>query len=244
MSFFPRRAFWLAAPLLLSACTYLTATQAQSGQATSSQAPSTEAQSAAPPAGGNPLALNFAAPNAARGGPLSASCAGCHGAGGVSTNPKIPSLAGQITPYLHLQLAAFRAKLRPSPVMQGVAAHLSDQDIADLAAYYTAQPVGAAWKAEAEARARGEKLFMSGDAGRGVIACQVCHGENGRGVSDNHVASVTNLSPDYAVEVMHEFRDTPSFGGLVAPEAMRIALKPLSDTDLKDVAAYISSMKP
>lgn len=218
---------------LFTACAYLTGTQAQNAPA-----------SAAPPAGGNPLELKFDTPSAERGRAVyDAGCAACHGAGGVSTRASTPGLAGQITPYLHLQLAAFRAKLRPSPVMQKEAANLSDQNIADLSAYLSALPPGPAWQADADARTRGEKLFMAGDAARNVIACQVCHGADGRGISANHVASITNLSPEYAVEVMHEFRDSPSFGGIVAPEAMRIALKPLTDADLKDVAAYLSSMK-
>lgn len=227
-----RRVLLFALPISLSACAYLTRAQTTPPQATT------------PPAGGNPLALNFAAPDAVRGKTVyESSCQNCHGEGGASTRTNTPGLAGQITPYMHLQLAAFRAKLRPSQVMQGVAARLSDQDIADLSAYLTALPPGPAWKADPEARARGEKLFVNGDAARNVIACQVCHGTDGRGVSDNHVASVTNLAPEYAVEIMHEFRDTPSFGGIVAPEAMRIVLKPLGDGDLKDLAAYLSSMK-
>lgn len=224
-------------PLALSSCTPTLA----SGQ--SAPPPMTAPTAAPPPAGGNPLALNFKTPDAAHGEQLSATCASCHGAKGQSTNPKNPGLAGQIPEYLRFQLTVFRAKLRPSPTMQGVAAKLSDQDIADLSAYYAAQAPGPAWPADAVARARGEKLFMAGDAGRNVIACQICHGADGRGMAANGIAGVTNLSPKYAVEVMHEFRDAPSFGGIIHPEAMRIALKPLSDSDLTDVAAYISSMK-
>ncbi|WP_240738184.1 c-type cytochrome [Deinococcus fonticola] len=249
-----QRVQWLALfplPLLLSACMYMSGPATMQGHS-SMQASTMQAQgspSAAPPptapaAGGNPLALKFGPPDAARGKALhEGACQQCHGAGGVSTKADVPGLAGQITPYLHLQLAAFRAKLRPSAVMQGVAARLSDQDIADLAAYYTPLQPGPAWKADADARARGEKLFLSGDAGRNVVACQVCHGADGRGVSDNEVASVTNLSPGYGLNILHEFRDAPSFGGIVAPEAMRIVLKPLSDGDLKDLAAYLSSMR-
>ena len=194
--------------------------------------------------GANPLQLSFSTPNPARGEQLSATCQGCHGAGGVSANPATPRLAGQHAAYTRFQLAAFRAKLRPSPVMQGVAARLKDQDIADLAAYFAARPVGAAWKTEdAALRARGQVLFQGGDAGRNVIACAVCHGEDGRGEERLGVASVTNQSPEYALHVLHEFKDAPSFGGIVYPEAMRIALQPLTDADLKAVAAYISSMK-
>ena len=87
------------------------------------------------------------------------------------------------------------------------------------------------------------KLFTAGDAGRNVIACTICHGADGRGLSESGIASVTNLAPKYAVEVLKEFRDTPSFGGLIHPESMRIAVKPLTDADLTDVAAYLASMK-
>lgn len=228
-SFTIKQALWLSVPLVLGANFYLASSQAQ--------AP------AAPPAG-NPLALKYNTPDAKKGEALSARCAQCHGAGGVSSKPGIPGLAGQIPDYLHLQLAAFRAKLRPSDIMQGMASGLSDQDIADLTAYFTAQKPGPAWKADEAARAKGEKLFKAGDAGRNAIACQICHGADGRGIAANGVASITNLSPKYAVAVLHEFRDAPGFGGIVHPEAMRIALKPLSDADLNDLAAYISSMKP
>ena len=172
-----------------------------------------------------------------------AECAGCHGAKGMSTTDTVPGLAGQIPNYLQLQLAAFRAKLRPSEVMQPIAGKLSDQDIADLTAYYTAQNPGPAWKADAAARQRGQKLYTAGDPARNVMACTVCHGSEGRGLNANHIASITNLSPKYAVKILKEFHDAPSFGGLVPPETMRIAVHPLNDGDLNDLAAYISSMK-
>ncbi|EYB68393.1 cytochrome c, class I [Deinococcus phoenicis] len=221
-----RRSLWLAVPLALAAPVLAAVTQG------------------GPPPGGNPLALKYSTPNAARGGQLSATCQGCHGAGGVSTNPETPRLAGQVPDYVRFQLAAFRAKLRPSPVMQQVAAHLKDQDIADLAAYFASRPVGPAWKTtDAALRSRGQALFMGGDPARGAIACAVCHGTNGRGENRLGVASVTNQSPGYALDVLHEFKNTPSFGGLPQPEAMRIVLKPLGEDDLKALAAYISSMK-
>jgi len=221
-----RRSLWLLSPLLLAAPVLAVVTQGGS------------------PPGGNPLALKFSAPSAARGAQLSATCQGCHGAGGVSTQPQTPRLAGQVPGYTRFQLAAFRAKLRPSPVMQQVAARLSDQDIADLAAHFASRPVGKAWKTEDTAlRARGEALFQGGDATRNVIACAICHGADGRGQDRLGVSSVTNQSPGYALEVLHEFKGAPSFGGIIYPEAMRIALQPLNETDLQAVAAYISSMR-
>lgn len=197
------------------------------------------------PAGGNPLALTYHTPDAAHGARLSATCQGCHGANGVSTNAEIPRLAGQVPDYLRFQLAAFRAKLRPSEIMQKVASGLKDQDIADLAAHFSAQAVGPAWATtDAALRARGEALFQRGDPARNAIACAICHGQNGRGEDRLGVASVTHQSPAYALDVLHEFKNAPSFGGIIYPEAMRIALRPLNDQDLRAVAAYVSSMNP
>lgn len=66
----------------------------------------------------------------------SVTCAACHGPAGISIIPTYPNLAGQKEQYLVKQLKDFRAKIRKDPVMSGMAASLSDQDIENLAAYY------------------------------------------------------------------------------------------------------------
>ena len=66
-----------------------------------------------------------------------ASCAGCHGADGISANPLWPNLAGQKAPYLVKQLKAFRDGVRQDPMMSAMARPLSDVDIENLAAYYS-----------------------------------------------------------------------------------------------------------
>jgi cytochrome c553 len=66
-----------------------------------------------------------------------ASCAGCHGADGISANPLWPNLAGQKAPYLVKQLKAFRDGVRQDPMMSAMARPLSDADIENLAAYYS-----------------------------------------------------------------------------------------------------------
>lgn len=222
-----RLSLWLAVPfaLLIPAISAL----AQSGGGS------------APPAG-NPLALTFKTPDPAHGQAVSQSCQGCHGPGLVSKNQGIPGLAGQVPSYTRLQLAAFRAKLRPSEVMWKQAANLSDQDIADIAAYAATQQPGPAWPVEdAALRAKGEALFHMGDGPRNIIACAICHGGDGHGEDRLGVASITNLSPEYAGEVLHEFKDTPEFG-VPHPNAMRIMLRPMTEDDLKAVETYIGSM--
>ena len=74
--------------------------------------------------------------DAAAGKAKSASCAGCHGAAGISSNPMWPNLAGQKDAYLVKQMKAFRDGKRNDPMMSPMAKPLSDADIDNLAAYY------------------------------------------------------------------------------------------------------------
>ncbi len=64
-------------------------------------------------------------------------CQVCHGKGGKSTKEAYPILAGQHAAYLRKQLQAFRAGTRKDPIMNGMATELSDQDIEDLAAFFS-----------------------------------------------------------------------------------------------------------
>jgi len=85
-------------------------------------------------------ALTLAGGDAASGQALSQTCAACHGSDGNSTVETNPKLAGQHESYLVQALKSYRSGARQSPIMSGFAAALSDQDIADLAAYYSSQP--------------------------------------------------------------------------------------------------------
>lgn len=79
----------------------------------------------------------LAAGDAAAGKAKSGTCAGCHGANGVSNNPLWPNLAGQKDAYLVKQLKAFRDGTRSDPMMSPMAKPLSDDDINNLAAYFS-----------------------------------------------------------------------------------------------------------
>jgi len=63
-------------------------------------------------------------------------CQVCHGKGGKSTNPTYPRLAGQHAKYIIKQLKAFKAGIRKDPIMNGMAATLSEQDMHDVAAFF------------------------------------------------------------------------------------------------------------
>ncbi len=77
-----------------------------------------------------------AAGNAAAGKSKARACQICHGKGGVSTNPTYPILAGQHAKYLVKQLKAFRSGTRKDPIMNGMSASLSDQEMEDIAAFF------------------------------------------------------------------------------------------------------------
>ncbi|MFB9992438.1 c-type cytochrome [Deinococcus oregonensis] len=188
-------------------------------------------------------ALKFTAPDAARGAQLGASCAGCHGAGGISKDEAVPSLAGQVSSYTRQQLTAYKAKLLPNETMQNVAARLTDQDMADIAAHFSALVPGPAWKgADAAVRAQGAALYAKGDPARNLIACTVCHGAGGRGSDSLILPSIANLSPAYAEGKLAEYRETVPYAH-PSPQAMHAAAQGLTDEELTALAGYLSSLK-
>jgi cytochrome c553 len=133
--------------------------------------------------------------DAAAGATKAATCTACHGLNGNSANPEWPVLAGQNAHYARDQIARIRDGRRPNVLMQPMVKDLTEQDIADLAAFYATQtPSGneadpSYWKA-------GQKLYRGGDAARGIPACAACHGPVGRG---NPAAGYPALQAQFAV---------------------------------------------
>ncbi len=97
-----------------------------------------------------------------------------------------PSIAGQPAEYITLQLTHFKSGLRVNPVMQGMAATLTPEDMTALGIYFSQQkPKGLAAKDAALVTA-GQKLYRGGDAATGVPACAACHTPNGAGIAKNY----------------------------------------------------------
>ena len=86
------------------------------------------------------------ADNLEAGSKKSEPCAACHGAVGISPNTSWPNLAGQQKAYLVKQMKAFRDGKRTDPWMSPMATELSDEDIADLAAFFNSLPVRDAYQ--------------------------------------------------------------------------------------------------
>ena len=117
--------------------------------------------------------------------PGAVACASCHGPdGGGNEQAGFPRLAGLDAAYIESQLRAYQQGQRKNPVMAGMAAPLTDQDIKDVATYYAAlTPVSHAQPPDAAATAAGEQLASYGDmANRGLPGCFQCHGPGGLGV--------------------------------------------------------------
>lgn len=179
----------------------------------------------------------------ARGAELAAEqCASCHHRTDDSSAPEQPRIAGQNAPYLTWQLNALRAGLRPSKVMNEVAAGLSDQDIADLVAYWSSvKPTGSAWAGQdASLVAQGRKLFESGSVSTGLIACTVCHGEQGQGIRELAIPRISGQAPRYLKKALQEFAMVPDFG-LARPNAMHTVASTMTHAELDAIVAYLAS---
>ncbi|MCK5668273.1 MAG: cytochrome c4, partial [Gammaproteobacteria bacterium] len=124
----------------------------------------------------------------------SALCAACHGTDGNSVNPVWPKLAGQHSEYILKQLKDFKAGKRNNIQMNPLVATLSEEDMQDLAAYFSSQQAKIGY-ASAESLEMGEKIYRAGDASKGLPACMSCHGPTGAG---NPAASFPSLSGQHA----------------------------------------------
>jgi cytochrome c553 len=182
--------------------------------------------------------------DAAKGGTLySERCQGCHGANGNSTNPNRPKLAGQIPSYLGTQLFILKQGIRPSPVMNGIAAKLSDADMANLVAFLSAQkPTKTFASNDAKLAAEGKKLFLEGRPKDGVMACAICHGSSGEGYMSGGAPRIANQSPLYVVKIVAEFKNGP-IAESSHYTAMKVAATPLTDADVKAVVEYLASLE-
>jgi len=125
-----------------------------------------------------------AAGNAEAGKAKSVTCAGCHGAEGISLAGTWPNLAGQVPGYIESQLKAYQSGERVNSTMLGMASALSEQDMADLDAFYSSQTaaVGSIAEDQVEIATQGEQIYLGGVADKQIAACTSCHGNSGKGI--------------------------------------------------------------
>jgi cytochrome c553 len=180
-----------------------------------------------------------AAGDAAAGQANAGVCAGCHSADGNSAVPNFPKLAGQNAAYLLKQLTEIQSGSRQVVEMTGLLANFSEQDLADIAAYYASQKVQIGQTSE-ELVAAGQQIYRAGLMEKGVAACTACHSPNGTG---NASAGFPALSGQHAAYVEKQLMAFRNGARANDPNGMMrdIAAK-LSDTDIKAVADYVQGL--
>ena len=182
----------------------------------------------------------IAAGDATAGQQKSAACGACHGADGNSSNGEWPKLAGQNTVYLVKQLQDFKAGRRANPIMSGMAAPLSDQDMEDIAAYYSAQQP-APGKADPELVEKGKVIYLSGNLNSGLAACTACHGANGKGNPAAGFPAVSDQHAQYTETQLKAFR-TMQRGNDPGQMMRNIAAK-MNDDEIKAVASFMQGLQ-
>ncbi|WP_434341154.1 c-type cytochrome [Motilimonas cestriensis] len=184
--------------------------------------------------------------DAAAGETKSATCVACHGADGNSPTDMYPKLAGQHPKYLEKQLKEFKLAMetggekgRNNAIMGGMVAGLTEQDMADLAAYYGGKSMSPATTPEEVVEA-GQKLYMGGDAARGIPACTACHGPRGEGTELSGFPKISSQHPAYIKSQLELFRSgerNNDMNGMMGDIA-----KKLTDEDIAILSKYISGL--
>jgi len=175
----------------------------------------------------------------------SAMCAACHGVDGNAAVPIYPKLAGQGAAYIAKQLADFKLGLtsggkegRADPIMGGMAMALSEQDMANLGAYYASQTISAGSDTTSEI---GKSIYLGGDASRGVTACVACHGVTGKGMAQAGFPAIASQNSAYIKSQLEKFR-SGSRANDNASMMRKIAMR-LEDKDIEALTQYIASLK-
>lgn len=182
-----------------------------------------------------------AAGDAAAGQARAVTCAACHGVDGNSLNPEWPSLAGQHESYIVKQLQAFKSGARQNVLMSGQAMALSDQDMADIAAYFAGQKP-AAKAADPALVDVGQRLYRGGNRDAGVPACLACHGPDGLGNLTAAWPMVAGQQANYTAAQLAAYRsgERKTDGDT---QIMRNVAARLTDDEIKAVASYIQGLQ-
>ena len=177
----------------------------------------------------------------------SAVCVACHGQDGNAptgnTNPAMPypKLADQHASYTKEQLKAFKSGERQNPIMMGMVAALSEQDMDDLAAYYASLDASIASVA-AEKVVLGKTLYHGGNRAKHIPACMACHGPNGSGNPAARFPALSGQHTLYTIKRLKDFRDGGIDSNKPNTVIMRDIAAKMSNAEIKAVAEYISGL--
>ncbi|KGI78789.1 c-type cytochrome [Oleiagrimonas soli] len=231
MSF--RRVVALAATLVAGAAMAQSAPQQAAPAAAGSTAPTTAAATSQP---SGPL------PGDAKTGQAKAAvCGACHGMDGNSSDAQYPKLAGQNEEYISRQLHNFKSGKRQNPIMLGFASQLSDQDMADVGAYFMTKRSrpGVADEKLAE---EGGKLYREGDASRAIPACMACHGPDGRGNPGAVYPQLAGQHAQYLQKTLTAWHDGTVWGDDDHSKIMPAIAQRLTAKDITALSSYLEGL--
>jgi cytochrome c553 len=184
----------------------------------------------------------YAQGDATAGQAKSAICAACHGADGNSVVPNWPKLAGQHEEYLVRQATLIKSGARPVPEMMGITPGLSDQDILDISAYFTAQKNSGGVADESKVVV-GERIYRAGNADSGVPACMSCHGPAGEGNPLSGYPVLAGQHAMYSASMLTRFRQGEHWGdGDALSKIMNGSASELTNEEIEAVASYIQGL--
>ncbi|MCP4432957.1 MAG: cytochrome c4 [Gammaproteobacteria bacterium] len=194
--------------------------------------------------------IAVAAGNPEVGKTKSAACVACHMPDGNSVMPEWPKLAGQLPLYLVSQLKAFKSGERVNAVMAPMVKPLSEQDMEDIAAYFSSQTITAG-VADQGQMAVGEKLYKKGEFYTPLTACIGCHGMDGQGNrtwEDTMSIPPTVLAPAiggqhaaYLVNQLQTFRSGERNNDV--GQVMQKIAQQMSNEQINAVSQYITQLQ-
>ncbi len=167
-------------------------------------------------------------------------CTACHGTDGNSLAPMWPKLSGQHASFMVKQLVDFKSGARKDDTMNGMAAALSDQDMADIAAFFASNTRSTGTAADAVKAAAGKKIYTAGNSATGVSACMACHGPSGAGNPGAGFPSVNSQYSTYVVKALKDFRSGARTND--AGMMMQSIAKKMSDAEIESVAEYVAGL--
>jgi len=177
--------------------------------------------------------------NAAAGQAKSALCAACHGNDGNSQLAMNPKLAGQNANYLIKQLQDFKSGARAGATMSAMVLSLSEEDMQDLAAWYSSQQP-TVLGANPESIELAESIYRGGNKELSVAACSACHSPTGSGNAPAGFPAISGQHPEYTLLQLKDFRAGTRQNDTSA--MMRTVVERLTDKELEALASYVSGL--
>ncbi len=171
-----------------------------------------------------------------------ASCAACHGSDGNSAVSAWPKIAGQHADYAARQTRLVRDGRRDVPEMIPFVMNLSDQDIADIAAFYEQQALEPG-VADDDLVALGRRIYHDGNRETGVPACAACHGPAGEGIFGAHYPVVRAQHADYSADRLRRYRAGEHNGDDDMYSLMMVGVAArLTDEEIEAVSSYMEGL--